>query len=108
MNFTREANIDGTSFQGSVQISYDKLVQAFGEPENVGEHSDKVRFEWDLTFADGTVAAIYDWKQYGTPAGFIEEWNIGGKSHRAVELVLEHLRPDCQAPEFNEADPSLL
>ena len=85
MKFTQaewtEAN--GTSLQGYVQAYYHQLVAVFGEPQEGG---DKTTVEWVLKFADGTVATIYDWKEYETPMG-LHRWHIGGRSQRAVDRV---------------------
>jgi hypothetical protein len=74
---------NGTSLQGYVEAYYHQLVEVFGEPEGGG---DKTTVEWCLQFADGTVATIYDWKEYETPMG-LYRWHIGGKNRRAVGLV---------------------
>lgn len=94
MNF-RKAAIDkivGTCLQGYITADFDELVAIFGEPEWVD--SDKVDVEWILEFADGTVATIYNWKNgpnylgdEGLPPEVNEDWHIGGRSQRAVELV---------------------
>jgi hypothetical protein len=83
MKFTNEADVNGTSLQGYVQAYYHQLVEVFGEPEAGG---DKTTVEWCLSFEDGTVATIYDWKEYHTPMGPYD-WHIGGKSQKAVDRV---------------------
>ncbi len=99
--WTRSGSPVGTHRMGYVYVSYSKVVEVFGEPEYHGDRGDsRVIFEWVITFADGTVATIYDYKQsklYGddpdapTPDEMKTlpsfEWHIGGKDHRAVELV---------------------
>jgi hypothetical protein len=92
MKFTNDANVNMTSYRGSVRTTFAKLVEVFGQPDfgpdDMGR--DKVTCEWDLCFEDGTVATIYDWKTNGTP--FYEyEWHIGGRSSEAVDRVLEVL-----------------
>ena len=89
MKFTKDALVNGTSLVGYVTASYSELVEKFGEPDfgpNAG--GDKVTCEWALEFEDGTVAIIYDWKQYETPMGAYR-WHIGGNSFDAVDRVLE-------------------
>jgi hypothetical protein len=85
MKFTQgtwtEAN--GTSLQGYVEAYYHQLVEVFGEPEGGG---DKTTVEWVLSFEDGTVATIYDWKEYETPTD-LYRWHIGGRNSRSVNLV---------------------
>jgi hypothetical protein len=72
-----------TSLQGYVPARYDQLVKVFGEPTDSG---DKTTAEWALQFEDGTVATIYDWKEYETPMG-LYNWHIGGMSKKAVSRV---------------------
>ena len=93
-----EADLDGTHLQGYLEVPFSRVVEVFGEP---GESPDgyKVAFEWRITFADGTVASIYDYKAsslYGdgdapTPEQMrdndFSDWHIGGKTKRAEELV---------------------
>lgn len=95
------ANPTGTSLQGYLDVAFSKIVEVFGEPDPECD-SYKVAFQWRITFADGTVATIYDYKasslydeENPTPEKMREEnfsdWHIGGKSSRAVELVREAL-----------------
>jgi len=85
MRFTTEANRNMTCLQGYITATYAELVERFGEPESGG---DKTTAEWALDFEDGTVATIYDWKEYETPLGTYR-WHIGGHSYEAVERVYE-------------------
>jgi len=75
---------NGTSFQGTIATTYDKLVQTFGEPN--GGPGDKTNSEWILKFPDGTIATIYDWKLSQTPKD-LYDWHIGGHSKKAVGAV---------------------
>ena len=84
MKFTNEADANMTSLQGYMQAYYHQLVEVFGEPEGGG---DKTTVEWCLEFEDGTVATIYDWKEYETPLGNYN-WHIGGRSQKAVDRVM--------------------
>lgn len=90
MKFTQtdwtEANM--TSLQGYMPARYEELVAVFGEPEGGG---DKTTVEWVVKFEDGTVATIYDWKEYETPM-YEYDWHIGGKSKRAVALIQQAFR----------------
>jgi len=92
MKFIKNANINGTCLQGHVATTYQTLVAIFGEPDFGPDDlsRDKVTCEWCLCFEDGTLACIYEWKNGFTPMG-VEEWHIGGNSHKAVERVLEVL-----------------
>ena len=85
MKFTTDGDACGTSLQGYMTAYYHQLVEVFGEPEYGG---DKTTVEWCLDFEDGTVATIYDWKEYETPTGKYR-WHIGGKNYDAVSAVME-------------------
>jgi hypothetical protein len=65
------------------------LELAFGEPFLDGVSADgKTTVEWRVTFDDGIVATIYDWKRAETPAA--DEWirwHIGGRHSLAVTHV---------------------
>jgi len=86
MKFTKDSNASGTSLQGYIRAYYHQLVAVFGEPDLT--NGDKVTAEWCLDFEDGTVATIYDWKEYETPMG-LHRWHIGGKSQEAVDRVTD-------------------
>ena len=88
MKFTTEADANRTCLQGYVEAYYHQLVEVFGEPDGGG---DKTTVEWCLQFEDGTVATIYDWKEYETPMG-LYHWHIGGKNNLAVARVTKALR----------------
>ncbi len=85
--------INGTCLKGYVRADFNELVAAFGEP--LEGDGDKTQAEWVLLFTlpDGeeVVAAVYDWKQYDTPAMDVKNWNIGGHDYRAPELVIDYL-----------------
>ena len=93
MKFTTEADANMTSLQGYMPARYEELVAVFGEPEGGG---DKTTVEWCLKFADGTVATIYDWKEYETPMG-LYSWHIGGKNNLAVARVQQAFRQGVKA-----------
>lgn len=101
MNFKTHNEIVGihisdTSLQGQINADYYDLVDLFGMPMDGDGY--KVDAEWWVQFANGTVATIYNWKNGrnylgndGLDVRAIEQWNIGGKSGRAVELVQKAL-----------------
>jgi len=94
MNFTLGADINGTSLVGYVTATREEIEEVFGEPDYEGDGSNKVTTEWDILFADGTVATIYDWKRYeeGAPDyDEVYEWHIGGKTWQAALHVSEAL-----------------
>ena len=88
MKFTTDADVNMTSLQGYMPARYEDLVAVFGEPEGGG---DKTTVEWCLAFEDGSVATIYDWKEYETPMG-LYHWHIGGMSKLAVARVQQAFR----------------
>lgn len=91
MSFTRKTYKDaiGTGYQGEISITYNELVQVFGEPDKGMD--DKVKAEWTLKFSDGTIAIIYDWKFYDLQPEDVTLWNIGGNKRIVVDLVLNEL-----------------
>ena len=72
--------VNGTHLQGYVETTFDRLVDLFGDGLGGG---DKTTQEWVLEFSDGTIATVYDWKEYSTPKGMYA-WHIGGTSLQAL------------------------
>ena len=98
-----EIAIGGTSFKGYITADYTKLVAVFGTPTTGDEY--KVDAEWKITFADGTVATIYNWKNGknylgddGVDAVDITNWHVGGKSQTAYDYVVEALSAFKELP----------
>ena len=92
MKHARTRNVNGTHLVGRMIASRKKLIETFGEPCLFEPStSEKVQIEWCLEFGDGTIATVYDWKQYGHIPDENEDvqWNIGGRSSDAMELVLD-------------------
>ena len=92
-------NIYGTSLQGYIKASYEQLLKAFGPPNPNLCDKYKTDVEWAFEFADGTVATLYNWKngknycgKEGLELNDIYEWNVGGRSEKAVSRLLEKLR----------------
>jgi hypothetical protein len=83
MKFTKNADANGTYLQGYLSATFDELVAVFGESQGSG---DKNTQEWSLRFEDGTVATIYDWKEYQTPV-YTYDWHVGGASPQALVRV---------------------
>ena len=91
-------NTDGTCLQGYIKASYEQLLKTFGKPHFNGDDL-KTDVEWAFEFADGTIATLYNWKNgknycgdKGLALNDIYEWNVGGKSEKAVSKLLEKLR----------------
>jgi hypothetical protein len=99
MLFTRASSraANGTSLQGSMNVSYSRLVEVFGKPHSKGDGY-KVDAEWCLRFDDGVIATIYNYKNgpnYNDGVGSVEDirdWHVGGKSSRAYTNVIEILQ----------------
>ena len=95
MKFTNDANVNMTSSKGEFPITYSELVEIFGRPKyGPNDHNlDKTTCEWALTFEDGTIATIYDYKVGYTPMGEYE-WHIGGHDAQAythiVDCIIQH------------------
>lgn len=85
-------SINGTCLQGYITCPFEKLVETFGNPMT-GDF-DKTDAEWNITFDDGTIATIYNWKNgknycgdEGQEIAEITDWNIGGNSKNACAEV---------------------
>jgi len=85
--------ISGTHGQGSIEVSYAKIVAILGEPDPC-EDSIKIDAEWTIEI-DGEVATLYNWKNGpsygGLPVNRIRRWNIGGHSPKAIKIIKELL-----------------
>ena len=92
---TRATNIDGTCLRGRVSATFNQLVDAFGAPclNDPPSRYEKVTTEWRLRFPCGTIASIYNWKNYGYQPADDEhyEWHIGGHSNTVKALVMDAL-----------------
>jgi hypothetical protein len=93
----KEIYCNGTYLQGSITTTYAKLKALFGQPHNGDGY--KVDAEWELEFADGTIATIYNWKdgknyngKDGLPKTKITDWHIGGNDKKAIQKLEELLK----------------
>ena len=90
-----QINTNGTHLQGYITVDYNKLCDLLGKSQNFDGY--KSDWEWDIEFADGTVATIYNWKNgpnygyEGVTADTIKEWNVGGFNQQALKNVKEIL-----------------
>ena len=87
-------NLNGTSLQGTVQTSYDKLVEVLGEPTYTdADPYEKVNCEWNV---DAKIEdqddffykpfSVYCWKVGSIPTDKYD-WHIGGDDYEAVEIA---------------------
>ena len=86
-------DVNGTSLQGYVNVTYAQLKRVFGQEHSTGDGY-KVDAEWMLKFEDGTVATIYNYKagknycgETGKAKTKITDWHVGGRNPRALALV---------------------
>ena len=79
----------GTSRQGELDGYYKKdIEEVFGPATwDQGSVDDKVQLEWGIKFPDGTLATIYDYKQYDVDPDDIDFWSIGGHGALAEYYV---------------------
>lgn len=108
IGFKMGGNVNGTGLQGYINTSYADLVGCFGEPTYNGDGY-KVDAEWAITFADGVVATIYNWKNgrnycghLGLDVENITNWHIGGHNGtdaegRVKEVMDAYLKRTCYA-----------
>lgn len=91
-NDTHDIEVDGTHYVGEIRTKYDDLIAAFGKPTSGDGY--KTDAEWEVRFANGMVATIYNWKDghnYNDGDGMdvedITNWHIGGRDERVVNMV---------------------
>ena len=87
----------GTSLQGYVTVTYERLVATFGIETYDGD-CDKVDAEWEIMTPAG-IATIYNYKDgknyngvHGKAKENITDWHIGGKNKDVVKYVLKALK----------------
>ena len=100
-----------TSLQGYIDTSYAVLSGCFGPPDLSSIDNYKSDAGWTITFSDGVVATIYNWKdgpnycgpEDGTPVIDITDWHIGGFNSTGVvsrveEVIGAYLDMVCHNP----------
>lgn len=86
---------------GYVEVSYNRLVEVFGEPHD--RMGDKTTVEWAFEH-EGEKFTIYDYKWQSCQNDTVESFHIGGKTQRAVELVWAFLAEEEVEPINPEGD----
>lgn len=92
------------SRQGLAPVPFHRIVQVFGPPRQPNYLYGVTVLEWNIRFADGTEARIYDYKAtslydedlphpsaltHNTPGHApFTEWHVGGTTPNALRLVL--------------------
>ena len=89
---------NGTSLVGYITTTYDALVEKLGLPRN-GSADHKTTAQWILTFEDGTVGTIYDWKLSSTPKNPYK-WHVGGRGVNTLNKVKSILGIKTQTATF--------
>lgn len=81
---------------GNTAAAFCDLLNLFGLPRIGGERDDQI--QWDVRFADGCIATIYNWSDEPESVG---NWFVGGTSTRCVERVntLVSLRNEIDDPD---------
>ena len=85
---------NGTHLQGYLDCDYETIVKVFGHPLRSGFDDYKTDAEWQIKFADNSVATIYNWKNgvnylgaAGKPTRQIKQWNVGGFDKHTIERL---------------------
>ena len=86
---TGHFNAGGTHRVGELDGVYKKDIEkVFGKPTwEEGSVDNKVQLEWTIKFPDGTLATVYDYKQYQLGPDEIDYWSIGGRTNLAAYYV---------------------
>ena len=105
MKYEKFEDTGGTYLQGHISTTYENIVSVLGKQHHNGDEY-KTDAEWNIKFEDGTIATLYNWKNgknycgdEGLDIEDITEWNIGGHSPRARDLLFSLL---------NKSDHTLL
>ena len=86
-------NTVGTSFQGVVKTTYDKIVNILGEPTSFDASPyEKVNAQWSVQMKskDKTKFTVYNWKDGYVPTEAYD-WHIGGFDIDAYYTALDVL-----------------
>jgi len=86
---TGNFNAGSSSRMGELEGLYrEDIEKVFGPPVWDEPSADnKVQMEWVVKFPDGTIATIYDYKQYDVATEDIDYWSIGGHNPIAAYYV---------------------
>lgn len=96
-NKVKDFSPNGTSLIDCLDISYEKLVKVFGEPNQDTELNSKVDAEW-VILTDYGIATIYNYKtgksylgDKGKAVEDIRDWHIGGKDKAVANCIKQAL-----------------
>ena len=79
-----QVNASGTGLRGYLDVSYNRLVEVFGEPHY--RMGDKTTVEWSFEH-EGTRFTLYDYKWQSAQSDLVEPFHVGGTSPEAVNVV---------------------
>lgn len=93
----QKTNPRGGGREMTIYATYDELVEAIGEPEDVSDVTNKVDVEWNVEDSHtGRELAVWNYKngpnymgEDGTPPEEIESWSAGGSEELVEDLGLE-------------------
>ena len=90
----KEIDTNGSSLCGHIEVSYNRLIELFGEPTEGDEY--KVDAEWHVNFDNGIVSTIYNYKNgknylgnRGENVENITHWHVGGYEMNSLKLIKE-------------------
>ena len=96
-----KTNANGTCLQGYVDVSYNRLVEVFGEPHY--RMGDKSTVEWSFEH-EGVAFTLYDYKWQSAQSDLVEGFHVGGTSPVAVDTVRALLDEEEAEPINPEGD----
>lgn len=82
----------GTGYKGRIEISYQDLVDMWGNPEKGDGY--KTEAEWVIRLPKNKVITIYNYKNSRSysdtnpPVTEICEWNVGGRGSDVLDILL--------------------
>ena len=84
---------EGTCYRATIEVSYQDLVEVWGEPSKGDEY--KVEAEWVIRPTRNSVITIYNYKNSRSydssypEITTVREWHIGGHSADVVDRLLK-------------------
>ena len=82
----------GSSYKGTIEISYQDLVDIWGEPEKGDAY--KTEAEWVIRLPKNKVITIYNYKSSRSysdsnpPVTGLREWHVGGRGSDVIDILL--------------------
>ena len=101
MKFKTNAAFESSGLQGYITSTYAELCEIFGTDHSDGDGGYKMQCEWNIKFANGVYATIYDWKESQAKED-VTDWHVGGSSIKSVwavqEAIDDHRHSIVQSP----------